>query len=421
MGDKITSLYPMVLLLITMSLVIYKSIKNRNQGTLFHPLNFVCVYYAYYVIVPFFFSKENIYKDMGHASGFSYLIWGTLLSFVFIIIGYRWNFRLLDVSKVNNLYSDKNALWLSIGLFVIAFIGYAAFNGFSFNIVRIQEEMVDATANIFNHSDSYVTNLVCLFPVAICLAYYKGKYAFASLIGVIGTLCALMGGARWKFILLILPFVVFYHLYPNVRKINWKIWIPAFLIFYFSMGVIEQTRNYGLGLDIQKMEKLDAEDVTQGASEKEMVYYFSAKVMDVYSHEPPLYFESLYTALTMPIPRAIFPWKPNAQYLRDANMKVFGTVSHGAAYLNVVESYLAFRWIGIIVNGLFLGLLCGAFWRNYQKNSQSIGAIIFLGLFNGVLYVLISRGYLAQELQVFVYYIFIVNWVSLLINKLYKK
>lgn len=421
MGDKITSLYPMVLLLMTMSLVIFKSIKNRSSGALFHPLNFVCVYYAYYVVVPFFFSKENIYKDMAHTSGFSYLIWGTLLSLVFIIVGCRWKFQLLDVSKVNNLYTEKNALGLSIGLFAIAFTGYAAFKGFTFNVVRIQKEMVDATANIFNHTDSYVTNLVCLFPVAICLAYYKRKYTFALFIGIIGTLCALMGGARWKFILLLLPFVVFYQLYPKVRKINWKVWIPAFFVFYFSMGVIEQTRNYGSGLDMQKMETLDAEDVTQGASENEMVYYFSAKVMDVYSHEAPLYFESLYTALTMPIPRAIYPWKPDAQYLRDANIKVFGTVSHGAAYLNVVESYLAFRWIGVIVNGLFLGLLCGAFWRNYQKNNQSIGAIIFLGLFNGVLFVLISRGYLAQELQVFVYYIFIVHWISLLINKLYKK
>lgn len=421
MEDKITSLFPMILLLIIISQVVYKSIKNKNQGALFNPLNFICIYYAYYVIVPYFFSKGNIYRDMAYTSGISYLIWGTLISFVFIIVGFRWKFQLLDISKVNNLYSDKNSLRLSVWLFAIGFIGYAIFNGFSFNVVRIQEEMVDAGANIFNHSDSYVTNLVSLFPVAICLAYYKRSNKFALIIGIIGSICALMGGARWKFILLLLPFVVFYHLYPHVRRINWKVWIPTFFIFYFSMGIIEQTRNYGSGLDIQKLQNLDTEDMTQGASEKEFVYYFSSKVMDVYSNEEPLYFESLYTALTMPIPRAIFPWKPDAQYLRDANLKVFGTVSHGAAYLNIVESYLAFRWIGVIVNGLFLGLLCGAFWRNYQKNNKSIGAIIFLGLFNGVLFVLISRGYLAQELQVFVYYIFIVHWISLLINKLYKK
>ena len=253
MEDKITSLFPMILLLIIISQVVYKSIKNKNQGALFNPLNFVCIYYAYYVIVPYFFSKGNIYRDMAYTSGISYLIWGTLISFVFIIVGFRWKFQLLDISKVNSLYSDKNSLRLSVWLFAIGFIGYAIFNGFSFNVVRIQEEMVDAGANIFNHSDSYVTNLVSLFPVAICLAYYKRSNKFALIIGIIGSICALMGGARWKFILLLLPFVVFYHLYPNVRRINWKVWIPTFFIFYFSMGIIEQTRNYGSGLDIQKL------------------------------------------------------------------------------------------------------------------------------------------------------------------------
>lgn len=420
MEDKITSLFPMILLLLIITLVVYKSIRNKNHGALFNPIIFVCIYYTYYVIIPYFFSEGNIYRDM-NTSGISYLIWGTLLSMIFIIIGYRCHYTILDVSRVNNLYTEKNSLCIAIILFSIGFLGYTIFNGFSFNVVRMQEEMVDSVSNVFNHTDSYVTNLVSLFPIAICLAFYKQKKYLAFFMSIVASICALTSGTRWKFVLLLLPFVVFFHLYPKVRKINWKVWIPAFCIFYFSMGVIELTRNYGSGLDIQKLQNLDTEDMTQGASEKEFVYYFSAKVMDVYSNEEPLYFESLYTALTMPIPRAIFPWKPDAQYLRDTNLKVFGTVSHGAAYLNIVESYLAFRWIGIIVNGLFLGLLCGAFWRNYQKNNKSIGAIIFLGLFNGVLFVLISRGYLAQELQVFVYYIFIVHWISLLINKLYKK
>lgn len=421
MEDKIYAIFPMMPLLVIMAIIIFQCIKKRKSGALFNPLIFVCLYYVYYVIIPYFFSKGSIYKDMAYVSGIAYLIWGCLLSLIFVVIGYRCRFNILNVSRVNNLYTQKNSFKQAISLFIIGFVGYAAFKGFSFNVARVQEEMIDAGANIFNHGDSYVTNLVSLFPVAICLAYYKQKKWFTITIGIIASICALMGGARWKFILLILPFVIFYHLYPQVRKINWKIWLPVFFVFYFSMGIIEQTRNYGLGLDLQKLQSLDQKEITQGASENEFVYYFSAKVMDLYSYEEPLYFEPLYTAITMPFPRAIFPWKPDAQYLRDANLKVFGTVSHGAAYLNIVESYLAFRWLGIALNGLFIGLLCGAFWRNYQRNRDSIGAIIFLGLFNGVLFVMISRGYLAQELQVFTYYIFVVHWISLLVNKISTK
>lgn len=395
--------------------------KTEKHGALFNPLIFVSLYYAYYIVVPYFFSKGNIYKEITNTSGVACLVWGALVSLIFVIIGYRCHYTLLNVSRVNKLYNESNSYFLSVSLFAIGFIGYAAFNGFSFNIVRIQEEMVDAGANIFNHGDSYVTNLVSLFPVAICLAYYRKKKWLAVTFAIVAFACAVMGGARWKFILLILPFLVFYHLYPVVRKVNLKIWLPIFLVFYFLMGVIEQTRNYGMGLDIQKLRSLDETELTQGAAENELVYYFSAQVMDVYSAKEPLYFEPLYTAITMPLPRSVFPWKPDAQYLRDANIKVLGTLSHGAAYLNIVESYLAFRWLGIAVNGLFIGLLCGAFWRNYQNNKQSVGAILFLGLFNGVLFVMISRGYLAQELQVFVYYVFIVHWLSLLMNKIYKR
>lgn len=421
MEDKVFSLLPMIPLLAIILLIVFRCIKKWKSGTLFSPLLFVSLYYSYYVVIPFFYSEGNIYKEITHTSGVTCLVWATLLSLLFTIIGYRCHYRILNVSRVNNLYNEQNSLKLAVLLFVIGFVGYVAFNGFSFDIVRMQEEMVDAGANIFNHTDSYVTNLVSLFPVAICLAYYQKKKKMALMIALIAFVCAVMGGARWKFILIILPFITLYHLYPNVRKVKIKIWLPIFLIFYFSMGIIEQTRNYGNGLDLQKLQTMDKAEMTNGASENEMVYYFSAQVMDVYSKKEPLYFESLYAAITMPLPRAVFPWKSDAQYLRDANINVLGTVSHGAAYLNIVESYLAFRWLGVVVNGLFIGLLCGAFWQNYQQNKQSLGAIIFLGLFNGVLFVMISRGYLAQELQVFVYYIFVVHWISLLLNKLCKR
>lgn len=57
MEDSITSLFPMILLLIIMILVVYKSIRNKNHGALFNPIIFVCIYYTYYVIIPYFFQK----------------------------------------------------------------------------------------------------------------------------------------------------------------------------------------------------------------------------------------------------------------------------------------------------------------------------------------------------------------------------
>ena len=141
--------------------------------------------------------------------------------------------------------------------------------------------------------------------------------------------------------------------------------------------------------------------------------------MEKYEYEEPLYFESIITALTMPLPRSVFPWKPDAQYLRDANLRVLGTLDHGAAYLNFVEGYLSFGWLGIVFNGFSIGFLSRIFWDNYRRNRKSIGAILFLSLYNSVLYMFISRGYLAQELVVFIYFIPVVYWVSRLSLKFF--
>ena len=111
-----------------------------------------------------------------------------------------------------------------------------------------------------------------------------------------------------------------------------------------------------------------------------------------------VYFQPLYTAILMPIPRFMFPWKPDADYLHKLETIVLGNTEGGAAYLNFVESYYSFGWFGVIIWAWFLGWFARRFWDNYQNNRQSIGAIIALGVFSGLCYVFISRGYLAASL-----------------------
>lgn len=188
------------------------------------------------------------------------------------------------------------------------------------------------------------------------------------------------------------------------------------------MGVIEKTRNYGSGLDLERMTELFSDNSrSTKASETELVYYFSAKVMDAYQNEMIIPGEVFGTALCLPIPRAIYKSKPDGQYLRDANIKTLGTDAYGAAYLNIVEWYLALGWIGVFLNGLFLGMLSKYFWNNFMCNSDSIGAALYLSMYNGICYILVSRGYLAQEYVMFVYYVPMIYWISkLLVSFRYK-
>ena len=119
-----------------------------------------------------------------------------------------------------------------------------------------------------------------------------------------------------------------------------------------------------------------------------------------------------------PYSKGSIPAKTQCSVLIDANIKTLGTDAYGAAYLNIVEWYLALGWFGVLLNGIILGMLSKFFWINYRKNPQSIGSVLNLSMFDGICYILVSRGYLAQEFVMFVYYLPMIYWVSLILLKL---
>lgn len=118
----------------------------------------------------------------------------------------------------------------------------------------------------------------------------------------------------------------------------------------------------------------------------------------------------------MPIPRALFPWKPDGGYLDRAQQMILG-FNDGVAVTMYAEAFYAFGWFGVIIYSLFFGWLAKVFWLNYRKNSQSIGAIISLSLFNGFTYLLISRGYLSSAVTNFCMLIVLPLWLASLLNR----
>lgn len=408
------------ILSVVVLLIWFNAYRCRKTGGLFSPIVFFAIYYAYYILYPFFTSTGDIYSASKYDGTFLLLL-GAIVSILSMLFGFQ-HYRPKVSLKSNSIYYS-NTKWLAIWLFIIGSVSYFSINGFSINLVAVQTEFYDATQNRLGHSDQYITLLISLLPASACLFYAsKSNRLYIILVSIIATIIGVMGGSRYRLFMFFIPVVVFYHLYPSPKKVNLKIWIPAALFFIFSMAVIEKTRNYGSGLDIDKLvEVLDSNPKDIKASEIEGVYYFSSKVMDAYSEEPLIFGDVFGTAICLPIPRAVFHNKPDAQYLRDANIKVLGTDGIGAAYLNIVEWYLALGWLGIILNGLLLGAISKFLWANYINNPHSIGAVLYLSMFDGLGYILISRGYLAQEYVMFVYYLPMIYWVTLLLLKFRKK
>lgn len=400
-------------------IIILKAFYSHNRAALFSPIVFFCIYYAYYILVPFFTSKEDLYG--GKYNGEDLLLIAAIINIIGMYIGYKSDVAFRSI-KSNNIYNTKNGKYLGVCMLFIGSLAYFSYNGFNVNIVAVQTEFYDATEHRLGHSEQYITMLISLLPAAACLFYAtKSNRLYLITTILVASIIGIMGGSRYRLFMFFIPLITFYHLYPQPRKINYKIWVPIACFFIFSMGVIEKTRNYGSGLDLERMTDLFSDDSkSTKASETELVYYFSAKVMDAYQNEEIIPEDVFGTALCLPIPRALFKNKPDGQYLRDANIKALGTDAYGAAYLNIVEWYLALGWIGVFLNGLFLGMLSKFFWDNYKKNPNTIGAVLYLSMYDGICYILVSRGYLAQEYVMFIYYIPIIYWISKLLIILNK-
>lgn len=399
--------------------IVANSFLSRDRSAIFSPINFLCAYYAYYILYPYFSSKGDIY-GVSLYDGNDLLLLAAIINLLGILFGYYF-FRPIRCLKSNELYNSNNGHYLAVSMLIIGSLAYFSIYGFTLNIVAEQTDFYDATEHRLGHTEQYITMLISLLPAAFCLFYaMKDRKIYLIITILSATIIGVLGGSRYRLFMFFIPIVVFCHLYPTPKKIKYIVWIPIMIIFILTMGIIEKTRNYGSGLDIERLSELlsvgTISDVK--ASEAELVYTFSAKVMDAYQDEPIMPIDVFGTALCLPIPRALFPQKPNAQYLIDANIKTLGTDAYGAAYLNIVEWYLALGWFGVLLNGIILGMLSKFFWINYRKNPQSIGSVLNLSMFDGICYILVSRGYLAQEFVMFVYYLPMIYWVSLILLKL---
>jgi len=406
-----------IIILILFADHILRSYISKDKSLLWSPISFICLYFTYYVIIPFFKGGEYS-SEVGH----TYLLLGTLLFYITYKATFYFSKPTFNFNKWNSLITEQNANKIAIILFLIAFVGYGIFRGFNLSILTYDSRdsiIFDEDAS-YGHTEMYITYLISMFTFSCALLYASKKKL--NLLFFIFTLLSLaiyiIGGFRYRILILFLTLALVIYLYPQARKIRLHIILPLFLALYIFMGIMEDTRMYGKGLDKGALLELQETGAIEESSENIMVFDFSAECMAQYGVKDFFWFKPFINAVCSPIPRAIFPNKPKGLYMREANMKVLGTITNGCAFLNITEAYLSFGWIGILLYAFILGFISKLFWNNYRRNPTSLGAVVLLGLFNAVLYQIIARGYLAQTLTTFIYYVCIPFWLTTLLKKM---
>lgn len=127
--------------------------------------------------------------------------------------------------------------------------------GFRFTISAEDATLVTARTGLV----SYFIDLISLFVGACCLAFvgYKNtkglgvKKRIVVLIILYFTLVMfIVGGFRYRLVILILALATTYHLYPSPRKINYIVLVPVAIITYLGFAIMDKARSYGRGIDL---------------------------------------------------------------------------------------------------------------------------------------------------------------------------
>lgn len=402
-------------ILILMGIIVIPKIFAKDKSEIWSPLVFWILYFAYYVVLPCFGDMNLFGIDWSVFS--SEYCFAAFLSLLFIYFGFHIQISKFRFYHFATEFDNSDNFKVGICLALIAIISYTIFNGFNLSLFaddNFKRDAFDAGAS-YNNPAEYITNLISLLCLSSALLLstrklgIKNKVVFCTFFLVAMILYTIIG-YRYRLLILCITVVTTYFLYPCPKRINWLVMLPLAFILYISMGIIEKSRNYGNGLNFENISNMNVLETK--AHEGDIVAGFSAACISKYSVNDYNYFEPIFTAVCMPIPRAVFPDKPDGYYLRDANLKVFGKIEYGAAYTMFTEAYISFGWIGIIIQGLFIGFLSRCFWETYRRNRYSIGAIILLALYNGFAFVWFSRGYMAQDFVTFMYFIIIPFWVA---------
>jgi oligosaccharide repeat unit polymerase len=256
--------------------------------------------------------------------------------------------------------------------------------------------------------------------VTLLFAYFmrtgKGFWWFAiTLVIALGLYTTL--GFRYRLILLLGSVVATYYLTKRTRL---SVLVAAGGIFLLIslMGIINLTRQYGRGLDLNELEGENSQSYYESGMSESLIFQTSGAVIEMVPEEYPFVgFQPIWSTLTFPIPRAIFPQKGSADYLFNFLEQLFGPFGKGAAMMSFGEHYLAFGWFGIILGGFLIGWYSKKLWNWFLANQRNPFAIVTYVLTVMYLYVVISRGYLPQVTMLFFFTVFPIFIVLRLVRR----
>ena len=415
------------LLSISIAFECFLAIRSKSWIEIYRPTLFVAVLLVFYALVGplravlssgevsnFVGTSGTFYRGIEHRE---FLVWGWLAALVFYISflsGYhlfrpsvkpRKSFN----SKLSSIRKSGTILcWLGLIPYLLVYgdrvIGMlnpfspsnfnASFFGFSGLNLGAFENYFMLAINLL------IPGVVIKYAVWLRTRSHSFSLAVWTLVA---SAIYLSEAFRYRILLLFVPILLLWLFYNKLRP---KLVLLVLFMFLF-IGLngalsITRTNSFVRGVDITALSNYSPFEVFTSSFEEAGVFLTSSAII---SHTPTSiphsYLKPFSTSLLQPLPRQLFPNKPDGSYSSSAREAVYGTPNSYTAYLNFAEYYLAFGWLGVVSFSFIFGLLCKRLWLWFLwRQFEPLPQAIYL-LNASFIYVIISRGYLPQAFMLY--------------------
>ncbi len=219
-------------------------------------------------------------------------------------------------------------------------------------------------------------------------------------------------GFRWRMVTLIVPMVLLWFLARGRRPSPSIVGLSIFGLLVMA-GLIEQTRSYGVGLSLDQAPGLSVQGLLQtGLNESTVFLTTSGIIANSPDGFPYVGLQPFISTILFPVPKALWQSKDSFQYLLNATAALYQSDTHGIgqASLNYAEYYLMFGWLSVVLMGLLSGWLLRCLWNWFSpRRTEALAQVAYLSTC-ALLYVWVSRGYMAQVVATFAFGAFPLFW-----------
>lgn len=397
---------------------IIKGYRSSNKIAIWSPIVFVSVILIFYTVTGPLLAIENgqtYYKLTEHRPFYENSWLATVLSFSFLLFGYALSTKpLMNAAALVSIERDRfiNYGRWGLRLYIIGFLLFLVYTGAS--IVNFINPLGTNTAEEIGYRGSFSNYFVLpvnFFVPALCLMLLGimesrfSKTVFIVLL-FIAVSIYLTFAFRYRLVMLGMALAVTY--YSQTKKRPNVIFISVVIIVgILVMGVIQKTRTYFGGLDIEKIEDDTYSDIfTDGLGDAVTFGTLGLMIENIPNRVDYIYFSPYIQGFLIPIPRVIWPNKPAGEHLEDV-FKMYGDseTGQGAAWPFYGEYYYSFGWVGIAVGSFIMGWFLKRIYIWFLVYRSPLVIVTYATIL-GCLFFIVTRGYFPQHVMLFFFAIY---------------